>query len=170
MDTALHNTYRVHVRVDRAYPIRSNRDPVKKQPDQHNNVLKAGVEGMASPPPASPSFSIDKILVWNATKAGCDTYMQGDHPTLKASCCASQLLLPDAEMLAGYVVPWLLVLCWVFSGVALGAEVFMTSIEVITSKEKVKKVTVDGKTKHFHTRVRTLSFPPRVRCCNTHMN
>ena len=36
---------------------------------------------------------------------------------------------------------WLLILGWIFLGVALGADVFMTSIEVITSKEKSIKKT-----------------------------
>ena len=99
-----------------------------------------------------------KVLVWNAQldggSGGCEEFLKADHPGLEESCCEAQLLLPDAEMLAGYIIPWMLVLFWVFSGVALGAEVFMTSIEVITSKEKVRNVVIDGKAKKFHTRVR----------------
>ena len=46
-----------------------------------------------------------------------------------------------------------LLLAWVFMGVALGADAFMTSIETITSQTKVTTVTIRGHKKRFHTRV-----------------
>jgi solute carrier family 8 (sodium/calcium exchanger) len=63
------------------------------------------------------------------------------------------MLVPDLNMNAGYFFLALLALCYVFLGVALGADVFMTSIEIITSKEKTVKVKVNGENKIFHTQV-----------------
>eukprot|EP00966_Prymnesium_polylepis_P035079 815094-Prymnesium_polylepis.1 len=95
----------------------------------------------------------DTILVYNATTGECDTLLQSLHPDLETSCCEDQILLPAVERTFAYVIPWALILTWVFSGVALGSEVFMTAIEVITSKETTKTVTVDGVTKKFHAAV-----------------
>ena len=54
----------------------------------------------------------------------------------------------------GIMIVWLLFLCWIFLGVSLGADTFMTSIEVITSKEKkITKKDENGSSHVFHTRV-----------------
>ena len=60
---------------------------------------------------------------------------------------------PDMRKEIGYFFLSFLFLCYVFLGVALGADVFMSSIETITSKEKTVKVTVDGVQKLFHTHI-----------------
>ena len=44
--------------------------------------------------------------------------------------------LPATPRGAGFFIAWLFLLLWIFAGVALGADIFMTSIEVITSKDK----------------------------------
>ena len=46
-----------------------------------------------------------------------------------------------------------LLLIWVFLGVALGADAFMTSIETITAQTRITTVTIKGEKKRFHTRV-----------------
>uniref|UniRef100_A0A7S2B921 Calx-beta domain-containing protein n=1 Tax=Haptolina brevifila TaxID=156173 RepID=A0A7S2B921_9EUKA len=55
----------------------------------------------------------------------------------------------------GIMIAELLFLCYVFLGVALGADVFMTSIEVITSKEKTRTIInpTSGQPKIMHFRV-----------------
>jgi len=68
-------------------------------------------------------------------------------------CCAAGLSTPDTPKEIGYFFLSFLALCYVFLGVALGADVFMSSIETITSTEKTVKVTVDGVQKIFHTHV-----------------
>ena len=68
-------------------------------------------------------------------------------------CCAGGLSTPDTPKEIGYFFLSFLALCYVFLGVALGADVFMSSIETITSTEKTVKVTVDGVQKIFHTHV-----------------
>ena len=40
-------------------------------------------------------------------------------------------------------------LLWSFVGVAIGADVFMVAIEMITSQEKSIERQIDGKHKHF---------------------
>ena len=51
------------------------------------------------------------------------------------------------------MIGWLLILCWIFLGVAMGADLFMTSIEMITSKEVTRTVTTrKGTKKTFHIR------------------
>eukprot|EP00908_Phaeocystis_cordata_P011090 Transcript_21930.p1 GENE.Transcript_21930~~Transcript_21930.p1 ORF type:complete len:847 (+),score=396.79 Transcript_21930:160-2700(+) len=75
------------------------------------------------------------------------------YPDAKDDCCPAGLLMPDLPHNAGYLIIALLCLCYVFLGVALGADVFMTSIEIITSKEKTIKVNVNGEKKIFHTQV-----------------
>jgi Ca2+/Na+ antiporter len=48
---------------------------------------------------------------------------------------------------------WFFILCWIFvPGVALGADVFMTAIEVITSKENTVLKKVNGVVKEYHVR------------------
>ena len=53
--------------------------------------------------------------------------------------------LPATPRGAGFFIAWLFLLLWIFAGVALGADIFMTSIEVITSKDKKVKIKVNGK-------------------------
>ena len=68
-------------------------------------------------------------------------------------CCQGGLSTPDTPKEIGYFFLSFLALCYVFLGVALGADVFMSSIETITSTEKTVKVTVDGVQKTFHSLV-----------------
>ena len=55
---------------------------------------------------------------------------------------------------------WMLILGWIFLGVALGADVFMTSIEVITSKEKSIKKTKARRARQQDPRARARARPP----------
>jgi len=70
-------------------------------------------------------------------------------------CCAGGYLQPaDLPRHVGFCIAWMLILAWIFLGVALGADVFMSSIEQITSKEMTRTVTTaSGKKKTFHVRV-----------------
>ena len=78
-----------------------------------------------------------------------------DNPTLATDCCSGGTLQQaDMQKSAGIMVIWILILAWIFLGVTMGADVFMTAIEVITSSERTKKVmTPSGKVKYFHVRV-----------------
>ena len=61
-----------------------------------------------------------------------------------------QQALPRTPLIC---IVWVLILAWIFLGVAMGADVFMGGIEMITSKEVTKTiVTRSGKTKTFHMR------------------
>ena len=92
-----------------------------------------------------------EVMWWddNQCKVVNDTFLAVDDYT----CCAAGLSTPVTPREIGYFFLSLLVLCYIFLGVALGADVFMTSIETITSKEKAVKVTVNGEKKIFHTQV-----------------
>jgi len=73
---------------------------------------------------------------------------------MESDCCPAGIWLGATPREVYICIFWFLILCWIFLGVAMGADVFMTSIEVITSKESVKQVTgPDGSKKKFHTRV-----------------
>jgi len=75
-------------------------------------------------------------------------------PEAANDCCEAGLFLAtDLPRNAGYLLMSLFMLLYVFLGVALGADVFMTAIEVITSKEKLTTVQVGGEKKTFHTQV-----------------
>mmetsp|Transcript_2764 Transcript_2764/g.7692 ORF Transcript_2764/g.7692 Transcript_2764/m.7692 type:complete len:768 (+) Transcript_2764:90-2393(+) len=73
---------------------------------------------------------------------------------LESDCCPGGTIQPNDFKTDGLMaIPWLLILCWIFLGVMMGADVFMEAIEVITSAEVTKKVvTRSGKTKYFHVR------------------
>ena len=73
----------------------------------------------------------------------------------QADCCPGGWLQPrDLQMSPGVLVGWIIILSWIFCGVALGADVFMTAIERITSAETTRKVTTkSGDVKYFHVRV-----------------
>jgi len=71
---------------------------------------------------------------------------------LEADCCPGGMLglvfgNTDVYRSPVICVIWLIILGWIFMGVALGAEVFMTAIEVVTSVER-KKVDSNGKVYH----------------------
>jgi Ca2+/Na+ antiporter len=71
---------------------------------------------------------------------------------LEANCCPGGMLglvLGSTDVYRSPVicVIWLIILGWIFMGVALGAEIFMTAIEVVTSKES-KRTGKDGKVYH----------------------
>jgi Ca2+/Na+ antiporter len=73
---------------------------------------------------------------------------------LESDCCAGGMMLADLPRNVGILIAWIFMLSWIFLGVAIGADTFMTSIEVITSKEKkITKKDANGDTKVFHTRV-----------------
>jgi len=76
-----------------------------------------------------------------------DVHSSGDQ------CCPSGFVLPDIDKSPVFLIVWALLLCWVFMGVALGADAFMTSIETITAQTRVTTVIVKGEKKRFHTRV-----------------
>jgi Ca2+/Na+ antiporter len=73
----------------------------------------------------------------------------------RPSTTSGMLIAPNGiARNVGICIIWFLILCWIFLGVALGADVFMTSIEVITSKEKViKKKDDQGASTDFHVRI-----------------
>jgi len=116
----------------------------------------------------------DIIQVWSSATSECvdfDPYPNGTlvdmtdvfrqqhqaiyHNDGWHTCCAGGLVQgADLQTNRAVLFIWILILCWVFGGVALGAETFMTSIEVITSVEKTKETTLpDGTKKVWHTRV-----------------
>lgn len=98
------------------------------------------------------------IYEWNSATSECEevygnyTRWQQD---LRSTCCpAPGLLLPGTFRTPIIAVFWVIVLCWIFLGVSLGADTFMASIEVITSKERtIKKVDAHGKAHTFHVRI-----------------
>eukprot|EP00325_Prymnesiales_sp_UTEX-LB-985_P033562 CAMPEP_0174727602 /NCGR_PEP_ID=MMETSP1094-20130205/50101_1 /TAXON_ID=156173 /ORGANISM="Chrysochromulina brevifilum, Strain UTEX LB 985" /LENGTH=772 /DNA_ID=CAMNT_0015929377 /DNA_START=10 /DNA_END=2328 /DNA_ORIENTATION=+ len=101
------------------------------------------------PPP------MKQVLRWDGS--GC-VFTNATSPTgetLSSDCCAGGWLQPnDLPMTPGTLIGWMLILLWIFLGVALGADVFMTSIERITSAEVLRKVTTKtGDVKYFHVRV-----------------
>jgi len=81
-------------------------------------------------------------------------YNTSEWPGASDDCCEGGLFLAVSwPRNFGYLLVSLVLLCYVFLGVALGADVFMTSIEIITSKEKQVTVSVGGEKKLFHTQV-----------------
>ena len=74
---------------------------------------------------------------------------------LDSDCCPGGMITPGIPRSGGLMILWLVILLWIFLGVALGADVFMTSIEVLTSKEKSikKKDKGTGEERTFHVRV-----------------
>jgi solute carrier family 8 (sodium/calcium exchanger) len=89
---------------------------------------------------------------WFRVRGSCEEQLVGMEGI--SNCCPGSLLLrSDLERNAGTGIIWALLLCWVFMGVALGADAFMSSIETITSQLKLTTVTVNGVKKKFHTRV-----------------
>ena len=94
------------------------------------------------------------IQIYDATTGLCVAYNASSAPHAEDCCPAGWFLQVDLPISVGTAILCCLVLCWVFLGVAMGADVFMTSIAMITSKETVKKVkTGNGKEKIFHVRV-----------------
>ena len=71
--------------------------------------------------------------------------------------CAAGLAVPSIPQTPPLAIVWVLCLLWIFLGVALGSDVFMASIETITSQRKTKTVTINGARKKFHTMVRLRS-------------
>jgi len=105
---------------------------------------------------ATANNNVSSINLWTAGKCvetmGSYVSWQRD---LQSDCCSGGMLLPDLSRSVGICIAWLFVLSWCFLGVALGADTFMASIEVITSKEKTltKVDPVTGEKKVFHARV-----------------
>jgi Ca2+/Na+ antiporter len=101
---------------------------------------------------SAPSIPVYENGVCEVVFVARTNYTQSDK-----NCCPSPgLILPDVDYPGvGILIAELLFLCYIFLGVALGADVFMTSIEVITSKEKTKMVKdkETGEMKLMHFRV-----------------
>jgi solute carrier family 8 (sodium/calcium exchanger) len=77
---------------------------------------------------------------------------------LESDCCGGQgdltMLMPAIPRSPVLAIVYILLLFYIFMGVALGAEVFMMAIEVVTAKEITKRTTdADGKEKIYHVRV-----------------
>ena len=69
-------------------------------------------------------------------------------------CCPGRTLISaDFSRNGGMIVLCIFLVIWVFLGVALGADAFMTSIEAITSQTKLTTVYIKGEKKRFHTKV-----------------
>jgi Ca2+/Na+ antiporter len=92
----------------------------------------------------------------------CEAFNLDDFTQFSLSdkdCCSAGMFLPDAEAGTGtgvlFLFLQLIFLCYIFLGIALGADVFMQSIEVITSKEVTKSVKNEatGENQVFHVRV-----------------
>jgi Ca2+/Na+ antiporter len=93
------------------------------------------------------------IHLWNETSGSCYVHNSTGTCMQKNCCPAGAYFLPDQPTTGGTLVLYILVLCWIFLGVSIGADVFMTSIEVITSKESKITRTVSGTQRTFHVRV-----------------
>ena len=96
------------------------------------------------------------VDLWDAASAACVAVAVNESAGITTSnCCrGGSVQSADLPRSAGILIAWLLILCWIFLGVALGADVFMSSIEKITSAERTKEVvTKSGKVKVFHYRV-----------------
>jgi len=97
------------------------------------------------------------IFVNNGSGRVCEIFNIEYYSQLKMDdkdCCPGGMLLQDADLSVLTLIGEFLFMCYIFLGVALGADKFMESIEVITSKEKTHSATgKDGEVKVFHTRV-----------------
>jgi len=76
----------------------------------------------------------------------CVTVRLKYFPDATKDCCPQPgFFLPDTDFQSPVlIIVHLLTLCYIFLGVAIGADVFMTAIEVITSQEKAKTVKGEG--------------------------
>jgi solute carrier family 8 (sodium/calcium exchanger) len=99
----------------------------------------------ANDPVQYVNFMTDGVCA--ETPAANGTYWRSWQADLKADCCPGGMFVGDIPRNPGLAIVWILILCWIFMGVALGAEVFMTAIEVVTAKELSKR-TPDGKVYH----------------------
>ena len=71
-------------------------------------------------------------------------------PTAGMEACADGLFVPGPTPSPAAIALYLFLLLWSFVGVAIGADVFMVAIEMITSQETVIiKQVVNGTTKEF---------------------
>ena len=68
-------------------------------------------------------------------------------PTADMSPCADGLLISGPIPSPANITLYLLLLLWSFAGVAIGADVFMVAIEMITSQETTVTKLVDGRYK-----------------------
>jgi len=78
------------------------------------------------------------IFVNNGSGRVCETFDLADYTQLSMDdkdCCGGGMLLQDADISVVVLLLQMIFVCYVFLGVALGADAFMGSIEVITSKE-----------------------------------
>lgn len=94
----------------------------------------------------------------NLMANGACNFTVGDYVSwqfdMESDCCPGGMLGIDVPRSGVIAILWLLILGYIFMGVALGAEVFMTAIEVVTAAESKKTVTnPDGTTKVYHVRV-----------------
>ena len=105
-------------------------------------------------PVRSVNFMVDgecKAVMAPANSTNFYVTWQAD---LWADCCPGGMVVPQVDREIWICVVWILILFWIFMGVGLGAEVFMTAIEVVTAKELSKKsVDANGNVKVYHVAV-----------------
>ena len=70
-------------------------------------------------------------------------------PTPGAVACGDGLFISGPTPSRANIALYLVLLLWSFIGVAIGADVFMVAIEMITSQEQVVERIVDGQYKQF---------------------
>jgi len=102
---------------------------------------------------------VSEMLFWNATTGACETnysyqaFAQWE-ADLNPNCCVGGLMGIDVYRSPVIAIIWIFILFYIFLGVALGAEVFMTAIEVVTSKESTRKSKdPEGNEQVVHVRV-----------------
>jgi len=121
--------------------------------------------GGPSPPPNAAAYIETNVTVlqWDGATGTCaeQVYDPLDpNVTIPSqNCCKGGMFQAmDLPRRGGQDVwipiIWCLILCWIFiPGVAMGADVFMTSIEVITSKEYKVVRKFGNQFKEYHVRV-----------------
>ena len=77
---------------------------------------------------------VDEVMRWTDGACVAIALPKDDLTVDDYDCCAGGLSTPDMRKEIGFFFLSFLFLCYVFLGVALGADVFMSSIETITSK------------------------------------
>ena len=91
--------------------------------------------------------------VYSLVNGTCTKQPPGTDRALHDCCSGGLIFRGDVSRNAGMGILWVLLLCWTFMGVALGADAFMSSIETITSQLKMTTVVIKGEKKKFHARV-----------------
>jgi hypothetical protein len=114
---------------------------------------------MSAPPPPYVASSNVTRLIWDAASASCTALSVDPSSSVQANCCSGGMFQRNDLPRRGgedvwIPIVWCVILCWIFvPGVAMGADVFMTSIEVITAAEYTVVRKVGGVDKVLHLRV-----------------